>query len=441
MRQLHLTNLCTHFQAKSNRCKQRLDKAMIKYNEAQSIRKTYEHIVKRLKDERVSFDNQIGALDRTLQSKQREYEELLLLSGDASHTRDVSNQTLQKERNEFEVSRMKREAELRERQQLVKVRKQMIERQNRREAKRREIMEKQMTDSDFDGTSGKRNSIQDGACRAEEVEQLEKNEQKLDIYEHAFRKIKEATGVSDVNEVIQKISSQEDTSENLENLTTSNQTKIEQLTIANEKLKKEVEDAKYNSSGGNQHRTQVDDYEEKLSTSSKRLEQLKVKHDRLVTTFISAKAGVKHLQDKLGNARGEVGVGAMQLSDSSLIDVLESSENVLQQLLERTKNANDESLLMQNSLDGEDNSRVPIDIDTNPIDDLSESEVQENRPYNQRVKLPTIGDDLYLEYDAITEDGLMEIDEDSDMERDRIKRSSFQILLAQDRKNRQKAKS
>mmetsp|Transcript_18199 Transcript_18199/g.28306 ORF Transcript_18199/g.28306 Transcript_18199/m.28306 type:complete len:146 (-) Transcript_18199:2114-2551(-) len=143
---------------------------MIKYNEAQSIRKTYEHIVKRLKDERVSFDNQIGALDRTLQSKQREYEELLLLSGDASHTRDVSNQTLQKERNEFEVNRMKREAELRERQQLVKVRKQMIERQNRREAKRREIMEKQMTESDFDGTSGKRNSIQDGACRAEEVE-------------------------------------------------------------------------------------------------------------------------------------------------------------------------------------------------------------------------------------------------------------------------------
>ena len=30
----------------------RLDKAMIKYNEAQSIRKTYEQIVKRLKDER-----------------------------------------------------------------------------------------------------------------------------------------------------------------------------------------------------------------------------------------------------------------------------------------------------------------------------------------------------------------------------------------------------
>ena len=36
----------------------RLDKAMIKYNEAQSIRRTYEQIVKRLKEERIGFDNQ-----------------------------------------------------------------------------------------------------------------------------------------------------------------------------------------------------------------------------------------------------------------------------------------------------------------------------------------------------------------------------------------------
>ena len=44
----------------------RLDKAMIKYNEAQSIRKTYDQIVKRLKEERVNFDNQLGAIEATL---------------------------------------------------------------------------------------------------------------------------------------------------------------------------------------------------------------------------------------------------------------------------------------------------------------------------------------------------------------------------------------
>jgi coiled-coil domain-containing protein 151 len=35
----------------------RLDKAMIKYNEAMSIKNTYELIVNRLKEERIGYDN------------------------------------------------------------------------------------------------------------------------------------------------------------------------------------------------------------------------------------------------------------------------------------------------------------------------------------------------------------------------------------------------
>ena len=49
-----------------------LDKAMIKFNEAQSIKKTYEQIVKRLQDERVGFDNQLAALERTLSAKRKD---------------------------------------------------------------------------------------------------------------------------------------------------------------------------------------------------------------------------------------------------------------------------------------------------------------------------------------------------------------------------------
>jgi len=72
----------------------RLDKAQIKYNEAQSIRKTYDQIVKRLKDERVSFDNQLAAIETTLQAKEQDYEELLLMSHDAAHARDAAKAEL-----------------------------------------------------------------------------------------------------------------------------------------------------------------------------------------------------------------------------------------------------------------------------------------------------------------------------------------------------------
>ena len=87
---------------------------MIKYNEAQSIRRTYEHIIKRLKEERISYDTQLQALERTLQSKQTDYDELLLLSADANHARDVAHQELQTERILYNENRSKRDAELRE---------------------------------------------------------------------------------------------------------------------------------------------------------------------------------------------------------------------------------------------------------------------------------------------------------------------------------------
>jgi len=111
----------------------RLDKAMIKYNEAQSIRKTYEQIVKRLKEERIGFDNQLAALERTFSAKQRDYEELLLLSGDANHAREVAQAELERVRGGYEEERRRRESELRERHQVVQLRKQMQERIERRD--------------------------------------------------------------------------------------------------------------------------------------------------------------------------------------------------------------------------------------------------------------------------------------------------------------------
>jgi hypothetical protein len=59
-------------------------------NEAQSIRKTYEQIVKRLKEEWIGFDNQLQAIERTLQTKQKDDDELLL-SGDANHAKEVAD--------------------------------------------------------------------------------------------------------------------------------------------------------------------------------------------------------------------------------------------------------------------------------------------------------------------------------------------------------------
>ncbi len=63
--------------------------------------------------------------------------------------------------------------------------------------------------------------------------------------------------MSDVNEVIQKIVSQESTTENLIAVTRENQGKIEALNQLRKQIKTHCEELKYSGVGGGQHRKMV----------------------------------------------------------------------------------------------------------------------------------------------------------------------------------------
>lgn len=63
---------------------------MIKYNEAVSIKKTYEIILKRLKEERLSYDKSLQGMEKAIKQKEFDLSELLLLSHDANHAKDLA---------------------------------------------------------------------------------------------------------------------------------------------------------------------------------------------------------------------------------------------------------------------------------------------------------------------------------------------------------------
>ena len=166
---------------------------------AQSIKKTYEQIVKRLREERIGFDHQLAALERTFAAKQRDYEELLLLSGDANHAREVAQSELEHVRGGYEEERRRRDMELRERHQMVQLRKQTLERIQKREKMRLEIAAQEAgelgTGSEQEVKAAMANASMQSTLSKERMEQRTK----IDIFEAAFRKIKEATGTSSLN--------------------------------------------------------------------------------------------------------------------------------------------------------------------------------------------------------------------------------------------------
>merc|ERR1719235_938193 len=111
----------------------RLDKAMIKYNEAQNIRRTYEQIVKRLREERTGFDSHLKSLEETMSGKEKDHEDLEILARDAVASRDASRLELETLRGEYEDFVRWTEDQLNEQRSKVRAREEMEAKMQARE--------------------------------------------------------------------------------------------------------------------------------------------------------------------------------------------------------------------------------------------------------------------------------------------------------------------
>ncbi|OQS06428.1 hypothetical protein THRCLA_01532 [Thraustotheca clavata] len=399
----------------------RLDKAMIKYNEAQSIRKTYEQIVKRLKEERIGFDNQLAAIERAAAAKNHDYDELVMLSNDAAHAKELTMLELERVRSNYEEERRLRDKELKEKQQVVKMKLEMNARLDKREKMKHDLIAGEAAGLNDEESTVLRQSIAIGSLAHVRVsEEKKEHRSKIDIFESAFRKIKEATGVSDVNEVIQKIVSQEGTTENLMMLTKENQARLEALQAEHLHLKMHVEELKYSGSGGGHRRKMVDDHESNLNIATAKLERARLKYERVAKILISVKAGVEHLVDKIESIREDG--KAIHVADNTIVEALHQSELTLTNIL----------TLMQTAAGRQQKPKDEFHIDTTTAAIEDELNIGVARPYNQRIPLPGEG---ILPDDLEADD--MAVDENDDaLSRDRVKKASKQVLLDQDKKKK-----
>jgi len=124
------------------------------------------------------------------------------------------------------------------------------------------------------------------------------NRQKLKDYEEAFRRIYEATGVSDVNDIIQKYTTQDETSKSLNDLKQEYLEKIEYLNNEKSRIRAELNTLKYEA-GENLSRKQFDEIENNVNEVSNKCERARLKYERVSKVLINAKAGIEHLAHKL----------------------------------------------------------------------------------------------------------------------------------------------
>mmetsp|Transcript_10748 Transcript_10748/g.34389 ORF Transcript_10748/g.34389 Transcript_10748/m.34389 type:complete len:522 (+) Transcript_10748:245-1810(+) len=387
----------------------RLDKALIKYNEAQSIKKTYEQIVKRLRDERIGFDHQLATLERALCAKHRDHDELQLLSGDAQHARNVAKAELDNVRAAYEDERRRRESDLKERHHVVQARRHIYNRLQVNEHNRADVRGGHI-DRDFTITT---------PLSEPNYKERTEHRTRINIFETAFRKIKESTGVSDVNEVIQKITTQGCTSDNLMSLSSENVAKIELLNDVKLQLKQHIEEIKYAGPCGGHSRKLVDLRESTLSGSTAKVDRVRAKYERLAKIVMTSRAGVKHLQGKLGGLREQPGDGPLELADEMLGEVMRDNEKVAIELQGHVHHTSA-------------NCAAEERLNSRQFDEDHLTVLRIPRPFNQRVELPMLSG---WENDAALGEShdLFGSDIEGELTRDKVKRASSQVLMAQDK--------
>ena len=381
----------------------RLDKAMIKYNEAQSIKKTYEQIVKQLKQERVAYDNQLAAIERSLRGKEHDFEELLLLSHDANHAKETAEAELCRFEAQITVERMTREKNVEEKKDEVTKRLEAT--------KNLELADKRKGREESE-PKGFLARITSGIANNAFADQKNKEEkQKIKDYEEAFRRIKEATGVHDVNEIIQKFSTQEETSENLENLRKEHQAKLESLNEIKADLKKRVEGLKYQNKGEVDSRKQLEELEEKLAKAMKKYEKSKAKYQKTTESILDTKAGIEHIAEMLESIKLE-GQSNIPVSDENLIEALIQNRLKMEKIYFQVKGSEifkmfeKEAVVLSKASDTAQRTAALLQaIYSVPQLSASSGQLEKGNVYNCRVKTQQKEDDEDFSDDVI-EDNL-----------------------------------
>jgi len=255
----------------------KLDKAMIKYNEAMSIRRTYEQILTRLKEERAGYDNQIAAIQKSLKSKGHDLNEFKLLLQDSKMAKVyskllVDNTQLSKKAFEDHFNQL---IQAHRNENLKELQKEKSE-----ERKRKNIQnEVQATISDDKPKDGK--DMSNLEAKVKELEEKDKI-------------VRETTGADDINEICQKFSNLTETKENLKNEQKELEKMLKSLKEKKEEMVQELNELKFTSQN-EITRKQIEENEKKAEKCMNSCEEARQKSQKQKKLFVDITTGISTL--------------------------------------------------------------------------------------------------------------------------------------------------
>uniref|UniRef100_A0AAZ3QJC7 ODAD1 central coiled coil region domain-containing protein n=1 Tax=Oncorhynchus tshawytscha TaxID=74940 RepID=A0AAZ3QJC7_ONCTS len=266
----------------------RLEKAQLKCQEAEHIMRGYLKLKAHLQEESLTFQSKLDELEAEILRQRQELKDLQVLNSDALLSKDTAKAELQRQEEQMYRERKDRECILTRYKKEAEDRKAQAERVERR-AQRAAMQPDELSSDAQRSATG-----------------LGEEERAISTFEEAFRRIKEATGVTDTREVVERFISQGDTQQHLENLKKENQRTLVQLKEDRDRLQEHFQDIKYSGRPSSPGQWMLEDCKRHLQAEQGSRDAAKERLDWLTRTLNTVRAGVEHLSDKLQHIKTTV---------------------------------------------------------------------------------------------------------------------------------------
>ncbi|KAJ3411808.1 hypothetical protein HDV05_001707 [Chytridiales sp. JEL 0842] len=268
----------------------RLDKALVKFNNSLAVNKKLRATIDNLRRERLVFDNIYRKFERELMEQKKQMAEIIEMSNSAYEARDEAQAKIIALREKADKEYQAYIQEIKE-----------LDRALEQDRKLKEFMTTKISDRserlglvNQDGSMGR--GAMDKDSNANKFPSQEALSESLETYEKAFAEIRKVTGTQDIKELVQRFKAVEDQNFSLFNYVNEVNNEIEKMAEEIVDIQTKIDGMKIeNVAAEEEMKMKMKKLEESLSESNANCAMYEKQYNELTFDIQDMKGGIDHV--------------------------------------------------------------------------------------------------------------------------------------------------
>ncbi len=276
-----------------------LEEAKKQLGDTLAYRRTLLYMCNRLKNERLTYDNTLRAYEEALSVRREEASEVRAMAVEVRMAKAREERELARSKHLVTQEKIRWENQLEDRRQVARKREE--QKINLEEKKRREreaaMEESKKEQKEHDRNKHKTNNALAAKTNSLTMDQIK---DKLEFYQKTFQEIRLATGLSSVDDIVERLNQREHYGIEMQNEIDKKRLKTEQLRNRKSELLRKMEAVKFSGTGTTDfNRDMIDKLSKAQDEFVRRLKVVREEHERVEKIILEIRQSISVMAQKL----------------------------------------------------------------------------------------------------------------------------------------------